>query len=114
MELFKTLRTSFALVGISSNANPLESRRIKSSFLMNWSFSFSGWMFLVLEARTFIEYTSAIYIASALTVVAISFTIVIFHIQNIFEFIEECEKIVQTGKNQINQSINCIQNSSGN
>lgn len=111
MELFKTFRTKFALVGISSNANPLESRRIKTSFFMNWSFSISSWMFLIFEARTFIEYTSAIYIASALTVVAISFTIVIFHIQKIFEFIEKCEKIVQTGKqvksiNKLNWKIN--------
>lgn len=111
MELFKTFRTNFALVGIVSNANPFESAKIKSSFLMNWLFSILSWTFLVCEANTFIEYTTAIYIASALTVVAISFTIVIFHIQNIFEFIGKCEKVVQTGKNR---TMICIWNSSGN
>lgn len=104
MELFKIFRKNFAIVGIISNANPIESSEIGLSFLMNWSFCVLSWMFLVCEAETFIEYTTAIYIASALTVVAISFTIVIFHIQNIFEFIETCEQIAQKGKDhQIKQ-----------
>lgn len=110
MELFKIFRKNFAMVGIISKAIPIQSREIKLSFSMNYSFSILSWMFLVCEAKTFIEYTTAIYVASALIVVAISFTIVIFHIQNIFEFIEKCEKIIQKGKN-CNQTINYIQNS---
>lgn len=97
MELFKTFRTNFAIVGIISDA--FHSRKISLTFLMNWSTSIFCWMFLICEAKTFIEYTTAIYIASALTVVAICFTIVIFHIRNIFGFIEKCEKIIENGKN---------------
>lgn len=103
MELFKTFQKNFALVGINSTANPIHSREIKLSFLTNWLFSILSWTFLFCEAKTFIEYTTAIYIASALTVVAISFTIVIFHIRNIFGIIEKCKKIIQTGKNSIKQ-----------
>ena len=98
MELFKTFRKNFAVFGITSNARPLHSREIISAFLMNCLTAILCWMFLFCVANTFIEYTIGIYIASALTVVAICFTIVVFQIQNIFEFIEECEQITQKGK----------------
>lgn len=102
MELFKTFQVNFAIVGIIRHAYLIKSRKMSFTFSINWITAILGWMFLVCQAKTFIEYTTVIYVASALTVVAISFAIVISQIQNIFEFIDRCvEMIMQKGDKMV-------------
>lgn len=100
MKLFKTFRKNFALIGITSNVNALDSGKIFLTSLIIWSVGLSSWIFFACEASSFIEYTVSIYIASGTTVTAIYFMIVILQIQNIFKFIDGCKKIIKNGKNR--------------
>lgn len=98
MKLFETFRTNVALIGITSNvnasANSFDFGRKYLISVITWSIGILGWIFLICEANTFIELTTTIYIASACTVVAISFTIVIFQTSNIFKFADGCERVI--------------------
>lgn len=98
MKLFETVQKNLAIVGITSTAQPLNFVKIFLTSLCIWSVCISSWLFFAYEAKSFIEYTISMYNASGTNVSAIYFMIIIVQTQNIFKFIDRCEKIIENGK----------------
>lgn len=96
MKLFKTFQKSLALIGITSNtsANLFDFGRKCLAYAILWSGFFLSWSFIIWEVNNFIEYTITIYIASAITALAICFTILVYKTEKIFKFINGCERVI--------------------
>lgn len=100
MKLFETFQKNFAIIGIAPNAYRLNLGKKCFTSLVIWSSCILNLIFFIHEANTFIEYTTSIYLGTAFTVIAICFARIIFQTQNIFKFIDGCEKVIENGKNQ--------------
>lgn len=98
MKLLETFRKNFALVGISSNQSSLDFW-IKSLMSINlWSGCIVGWITVISEANSFVEYTMTICTATAATFIAINFTNYVFLTKKIFRVIEEYDKTIENGE----------------
>lgn len=91
MKLFQTVQRNFAALGIRTNQPKFNKNLAKSCFIYYFSF-FMSIRFLFFEAKTFLEYTSSIYLTTALLVIFTYFTIFILKLEKFFELIDNLEK----------------------
>lgn len=103
MRLFQSVQSFFAIVGITSyqsmQKHPFNHKILATFFSYSLTMtSYNVYLFHV--ATTFWEYNDNIYMNSATMLVVIGFTIVVFNIKKLFEFIDSCEAITIDSKQQ--------------
>lgn len=94
IQLFKMIRWNFATLGISSNCLNQFDRNLSLAFLSYGLNIISNGIFLLHDTNNFREYTDSINATYSVVIVFACLVIVISEITNLFEFIENCEKIV--------------------
>lgn len=97
MEVFKTIRKNFVTVGISpklaTQAYPFNGKISMGFLILNLTLIFI-FVYIFNDAKTFFEYTQSIYMASALILFIFVLLILISKVGKLFEFINNCDKIL--------------------
>lgn len=106
MKVLQTVQKNFAVLGINpKRINPKQSKS-DGKIVMTWLIlslaTTSSAIFLLVEAKTFQEYTNNIYSTSAGAVLATTFTIVIFKMEKLFESIDSLEDIIDKSELVLN------------
>lgn len=98
MEIFLSIPKYFAVVGICSPQN--NSSKIKSYLvlLLICLPAFTSVLFLLLDAKTIVDYTNGFYFAVTFTFIGFVCGIYIWKRKTTFEFITDFEETVQTSK----------------
>lgn len=94
MKLFQVVQTNFAFLGVSSNQARLNGNVVATCLLYGLSVTSSA-IFLFFEANSFIEYTSNIYVTTALGVISTYFTIWIIKLEKFFILIDNLENFFE-------------------
>lgn len=107
MQILQLTRKKFATAGITKSlttqAHPFNGG-ILIGFLTVNAALISSVLYLIYGAESFAEYTQSVYCASFAGLVIGNFTIIIFKANTLFEYIENCESLVNTSeyRNQMN------------
>lgn len=100
MKLFRIIQKNFAILGITS-AQSIQKHPFNRQIVLLYSIYGSTWissvLFLFQKANTFEEYTNNIYITSAAAIVMFSFTIIVFKMSKLFEFVNNLGESVERG-----------------
>lgn len=94
MKLFQIVQKNFLVLGISSNQSRFNGKLAKTCLIYSLG-SISSVAFLFFEAETFIEYTSNIYVTTALTGISTYFIFWILKLQNFFKLIDNIERFYE-------------------
>lgn len=107
MKLFQPIQTNLALLGISSNQPHYFNQKSMTTLFIYSSTISLCIVFLFFTANNFLEYTLNVYVTTTAIAVCIAFMAILFHKENIFELIQECEKFVNESEftNQISLSL---------
>lgn len=101
IEAFKAIQKSFAMVGITpklaTEMIPLNGR-ISMGFLILGTGTYFLSVYIFNYAETFSEFMQSIYIASAGLLVAVELVILILQMNEMFEYINYCNRMLNTGK----------------
>ena len=97
MHLFETTKKNIALLGIDSteSANPSSRKTVLGFLILGLSLTFN-FLFLILEANTFGEYTQSSYMVSAAVSMLLMYSYVIFKEEKFFKFMKRCENTLGT------------------
>lgn len=101
MKLFQTIQRKFAILGISpdqSIQNCPFNQEIILVYIIYGSACIMSNVYLFHEAQNFEEYTNNIYITTAATMLLFFFTIIINKMANLFEFIDNVEKLIDSSE----------------
>lgn len=97
LRILQTLQQKFAILGIC----PIETKQACNSrnklligFCIFGISSISHCVFLFGVANTFEEYTNSIYMTTMTISIAAVYLIVVWKMENLFQFIENCEQII--------------------
>lgn len=105
LKAFRAIQKSFATIGISpelaTQSYPLN-RRILLGFLLIISGTISICVYIFNDAKTFFEYTQSICHASIGLLIFFALSILILKVEILFEFIDRCDNILNTGKLNFN------------
>lgn len=96
MKIFQTVQKNLAILGISSmqSNQAFYNRKYLLYLLLSGSLIIMNCVFLIYVAKSFKEYTDSIYITSVSIALFISLSFLIRRMRNLFEFIDNLEKIV--------------------
>lgn len=97
MKLFQVIQKNFLVLGISSNQPRLNGKLVKTCLVYALSVTLSA-AFLFFEAKSFIEYTSNIYITTAVSVISTYFIVWILKLKKFFKLIENLENFYDESK----------------
>lgn len=101
MKLFRSTQKSFAALGITPNQcvqmHAFNGKNLTILFLYLLSCIFF-FVYFFYVANNFREYVISIYMTSAAVVVAINYTTLVYHSLNVFKFIKNVEKMIDTSK----------------
>lgn len=101
LRAFKSIQKNFAMAGISRElmiqSYPLNERIVTGFLLLSSTLVFIC-VYILNDAETFFEYTQSIYIASVATLFIFALFILIMVLENVFEFIDRCDCILNTSK----------------
>lgn len=101
MKLFQIAQKKIAILGITSaqstQKTPFNWKIIRVYFIYGVAWTSSA-LFLFKEAETFDEYTNNIYITSATAMIMFCFTVVVFKMAKLFQFISDCGKVTERGE----------------
>lgn len=87
MKLFQVVLKNFSILGISSDHSKLNGKLVKTFLIYALGGSLSV-AFLFYEAKTFMEYTSNIYVTTAIAVISTYFTILTLKSKKFFKLID--------------------------
>lgn len=100
-KVFKNVLKNFAVLGISpkltTQAYPINGK-IMMGFVILGLAMYSILVFLIYDAKTFMEYTQTMYGFSLATLVFVALLNTLYKIENVFEFVNVTEKIFNTSK----------------
>lgn len=97
--VFKIVRKNFATVGISPNSTDRRfGGTILFGFLMLGSAIYCISVFIIYDAEKFAEYTQSVYTVSAVAFILFILLLFIFKVENLFEFIDGCDALVNTSE----------------
>lgn len=100
-KVFQIPLKNFAVLGISSNLTtqpyPLNGKIITGFVILGFSM-YSTIVFVIYDAKTFIEYTQSIYGFSLATLIFVALLNTIFKIEQMFELINANGQLVNTSK----------------
>lgn len=98
-KVFQLTQKYFATAGIVPNLAiqpyPLNGK-ISIGFLLLGSSLICNFKYTFYEARTFVEYTQSIYMCSIAALIIFALVIIILKVEKLFEFINGCEKLINT------------------
>lgn len=107
---FKTIRKNFALMGICpklvTQSYPLNGKIVMGSLLIG-SGTISLCTHIFNNAESFSAYTQSIYIASAGGINIALLSILIVKVEELFEFMDRCEEILNSSESNLNSKNNC-------
>lgn len=98
MKLLKTIRENHAFLGISSNQTLQSNVKIVVTALFYGTGFTLSTVYLCREASTFAEYINNMYITTGLALAIFIHTIVVFQMDDFFEFVNECDVTFGTSK----------------
>lgn len=93
MKLFQVVQKNFAIVGISQNQPESTGKLVKTCSIYGLTFTLSA-LYLFFEAESFLEYTSNIYVTTAIAVISTYCIILILKLKKFFNLIEKLEKLI--------------------
>lgn len=97
MKLFQVIQKNFEVLGISPNQRSTNGKLVATSLIYGLSITSSA-VFLFFEAESFLEYTSNIYITTAIGVICTYFIIWLIKLEKFFKFIENLESFFGKSK----------------
>lgn len=101
MELFKSIREHFAIVGISSfhahQKHLLNAKNVTVTIILGLTFIVKS-MYLVHLAETFFEFTAGFYVVSAIVAVTLGFEVFIWKMPSVFQLIDKFEEAINGSK----------------
>lgn len=102
MNIFRTIRKQFAIVGISNTSNQSTQKmafikRIACSFILFFTIV-AQFLYILYVANGFMEYMEAICTFSASIIIFVSFMALAFKRTLLFESIDKIEKLVDSIK----------------
>lgn len=101
MKILQLLQTNLAGVGVHSDL-PLQpypfNKKILMNFLILLLFLICNSVFAIDEAESFGEYTQSIYVITCVTIVILTFVIIILNVKKLFQLINNGEKLVNTSE----------------
>lgn len=109
MNFFQITKVNLILMGFRSDhllqRCPLNGKNLLG--LVFYAFILlSDFMFILFEAKDIRQYLDIFYMAATVLADAISFTIMVFIADDLFEFIRKCEKIANKSKLTLNIQLN--------
>lgn len=97
MKFFQSTQMNWLILGISSNQYPFN-RKILMGFLIFISGISLSLLFILRDAKNYMELTNAIYLTAAMFFGAICTINIAFRMADFFEFIQSCERVVNKSK----------------
>lgn len=99
MKFFQSTQEFFGVLGISSQYL-MHKRNVKSilTMLIFGQALISNYVFLLLKAENFREYTDSFYATATITIAAVNFVIAILKMAESVRFIENCENTIEKSK----------------
>lgn len=101
LKVFELIQRSFATVGIApilvDQSYPLNGRILFGFLLLDSGICITV-KFIIYEAKTFAEYTQCIYGCSMGAIIIISLLILILKVKKLFEFVSDCDGLVNTSE----------------
>lgn len=101
MKIFQTSQKHLATTGISPTLamQPLPfNGRILMGFVILNAIMICDLVYISYDAKTFAEYTQAVYSFTTAVLIFSCLLVLIFKVQNIFEFFDSCDNLVNTSK----------------
>src|ERR1044071_4785657 len=101
LKVFEISQKYFATIGITSNLTSKSypfNGIVLFGFLMLCVNIYCTSMFIIFGAKTFAEYTQSVYVTTLLTLVIFCLLIITLKVNNLFEFINKSDDIVNTSK----------------
>lgn len=101
--VFETTMRNLAVLGISpilaTQAYPFNVR-IFIGFLILGSSISSSTVYIIYDAKTFLDYTQAIFAGSFATMFILFLLIVIHRVEILFDFFKRCDAFIKTSKSE--------------
>lgn len=101
LKAFRTIRERFATMGISpellTQSHPFNGTILMYLLILGSAITFIG-VYIFNYAKTSFEYTQSIYLVSAGILVVVALLILIFEAENLFEYINRCEDMLNDSK----------------
>lgn len=97
MEPFQSVRKTLTILGINQNGSAFIDK-VLIAYYVYCSSTILSCVFFFTEAESFREYTDSIYTLTANIAVTFCFTYIIIEMDQLFQYIEDCRKIVYNRK----------------
>lgn len=100
MKILNSIQNSLRILGIHKpepNCNRFTVKRLLILYTFT-QISLSTTTFFLIDAKSFRDYTYSLYAAATSTLYVSCFSLMIFHMENIFKLIENLEYIIETRK----------------
>lgn len=99
MKLFELHKENLEILGIHANQqHAFHGMKIQIAHLALYVGSILGTIFFFSQIKSFRDYTDSIYTTSAIIGITISFTHITFQTDKLFQFIENCQKLMDNRK----------------
>lgn len=93
MEPFQSVRKTLTILGIDQNHNAFIDKLL-TAYYVYCSSSILSCVFFFTEVESFREYTDSIYTLTAIIAVTLCFTHITIKMDQLFQYIEDCGKII--------------------
>lgn len=101
MKIFQTIHKNLSIIGIGPDSAQ-QLRQFNAKILINLStlcVGFNGVLvYIIIEAKTFLEFTQSIYLCTTYAIVTFVFIVLIFKLNELFKAINDCECLANTSK----------------
>lgn len=97
MKFFQSNQQNLSILGISSIEKPFNRRMMKAYLIYGLS-TISANLFLILEANSFSQYTNSVFVTTALAMILICFSMMVFKATELYQFMDDCEEMVVNSK----------------
>lgn len=109
IQLFQMIQRNLAKLGISSNCFNQFDRNLSLASLSYGLNVISNGIFLLHETNNFREFTNSFNATYSVVSVVACFVIVIYKVIKLFEFIENCEKIIDKREKDFQTNLNWLE-----
>lgn len=103
-EIFKLTLKNFAAVGFTPDLKyqpyPLNEKILLGFLILISSIICNDLMYIIREAKTFVEYTQSIYMFSLAAIITLVFVTILLNVSELFNFISGVESLINTSKQQ--------------
>lgn len=108
IKIFQKIQKNLYKIGIDSNSatqlNPFNAKNLMG--LLSLGLGIIGSiMYIIIEAKTFIEFTESIFECTAFIQIILNLMIMIFYLSELFKAINNCECLANTSKSEKGQML---------